>query len=171
MVIPNIRNINKYYSGKHVGSIYLTLQIPALISSLWSFKMYKNLFNATPSTKKGTTVFKNNDFLKHEKGGGILGSGVCRLGKLAGWLIIIQTIISCIILYTVNINDINYKKTVFGIAITNTILLAMLIIPASIMNPPLSIRSIPFYSIQIMCIVYLFYIWNKFRKFEKIVIR
>ena len=157
--------LSEIYSATTVGIIYLFLQIPALSLAVWSFKLNKDFFNATPA-KGGSGGTYGSGITSHEKGG-ILGAGVCMLGKFAGWLIILQTILSTAILLGVNRNDKSeYKKTVFGVVITNSVLLVMLIIPATIMNPQLSIRTIPFYFLQLGIILYLFSIYFLIKDIE-----
>ena len=81
--------IDEIYSGGVVGTTYLFLQSPALALAVWSFKLNKNFFSATEA-KGGTGDYYGEGITRHEKGG-ILGAGVCLLGKFAGWLIIFQT--------------------------------------------------------------------------------
>lgn len=157
--------LSEIYSATTVGIIYLFLQIPALSLAVWSFKLNKDFFNATPA-KDGSGSTYGSGITRHEKGG-ILGAGVCMLGKFAGWLIIFQTILSTGILLGVNRNDkSDYKKTVLGVVITNTILLIALIIPSTIMNPQLSFRTIPFYFLQLGVILYLFSIYFLIKDIE-----
>lgn len=162
--------LSEIYSSTTVGIIYLFLQIPALSLALWSFKLNKDFFNSTPAdsiTKDGSVKTTGKGITKHEKGG-ILGAGVCMLGKFAGWLIIFQTLLSTGILFGVNRNDkSDYKKTVLGVVITNSVLLFMLIIPATSLNPQLSIRTIPFYFLQLGVILYLFSIYFLIKDIEK----
>ncbi len=188
--------LSEIYSSTTVGIIYLFLQIPALSLAIWSFKLNKDFFNSTQADsipkdgsvkttgegipkdgsvkttgegipKDGSVKTTGKGITKHEKGG-ILGAGVCMLGKFAGWLIIIQTLLSTGILFGVNRNDkSDYKKTVLGVVITNCILLFMLIIPATSLNPQLSIRTIPFYFLQLGVILYLFSIYFLIKDIKK----
>ena len=160
--------IEEIYSGGVVGTTYLFLQSPALALAVWSFKLNKDFFSATEA-KGGTGEYygEGNKLIQHQKGG-ILGAGVCLLGKFAGWVIIFQLLLSTILLYTVNTKKPQYKDTLFGVAIANGILLGCLMIPATIMNPPLSIRTIPFYVLQIGIIIYLTSVYFLLKKIEKI---
>ena len=183
-------NLNNIISSNIIGTTYFLLQGPALALAIWSFKLNKNLFNATPADKhisdkhisnKSVKETINNTskdtqdnqykyfgtgLLKHEKGN-IFTAGVCKLGKIAGWIIIFQIILSTSLLFSVNVKKTKYKDTILAVAIENTILLLFLIIPASIMNPELSIRTIPFYILEIGINIYLFTIYSFLRKIHK----
>ena len=83
--------LEKIYSNSLVGTTYLFLQSPALALAIWSFKLNKTLFSETLATdSNNNNIEKNNvtnfgrGITKHQTNGGILGAGVCRLGKFAG---------------------------------------------------------------------------------------
>jgi purine-cytosine permease-like protein len=158
-------SIEEIYSAPMVGTTYLFLQAPALGLAIWSFKLNKDLFSATPSDDNSGEYY-GKGITKHEKGG-ILGAGVCSLGKFAGWLIIAQTLLSTGLLFSTSHKEIDNEKTVLGTGIVNSILILTLIITASVMNPQLSIRTLPFYFIQIGVILYLFSIYLLIRRFKK----
>jgi len=127
---------------------YLLLQLIAIILIGWSFKLHKNIWNPTVLSNK--IVNNGHNSLDHSNGN-IFNAGVCQFGKISVWLIIIYIIITCFILlikYT--------KKTILGIAISNLIMLSLLIIVSSFLNPQLSIRTIPFYLLEILIIIILF---------------
>ena len=118
--------------------VYFLLQVPSLALSGWSFKLHENLF--TP-TKAGLTTHQS---------GGILGAGVCALGKIGAWIIIIWVISSSIILFANRSSG-----SILGILISHCILLAILIIATLSMNPQLFIRTLPFFMLQIGIILFL----------------
>ena len=117
---------------------YVFLQIPSLALSSWSFKLHKNVFTPTQA-----------GLLTHKEGG-ILGAGVCALGKLGAWIIIIWTILSSIIL----LNNRN-SGSILAVLITHSILLSILIIATMVMNPQLFVRTLPFILLQIGVILFL----------------
>ena len=117
---------------------YVFLQIPSLALSSWSFKLHKNVFTPTQA-----------GLLTHKEGG-ILGAGVCALGKFGAWIIIIWTILSSIIL----LNNRN-SGSILAVLITHSILLSILIIATMVMNPQLFVRTLPFILLQIGVILFL----------------
>lgn len=127
--------------------IYILLQFPSLALSGWSFKLHKNLF--TP-TKAG--------LITHQSGG-IFGAGVCALGKIGAWIIIIWIILSSFVLLL-------YRNTgsILGVLITESVLLAILIIATLSMNPQLFIRTLPFFILQIGIILFLIDEYNNLKK-------
>ena len=117
---------------------YVLLQVPSLALSGWSFKLHKNAFTPTDA-----------GLLTH-KDGGILGAGVCALGKFGAWFIIFWVLLSFIILAA------DHKSgSILGILITHSILVTVLIFATLFMNPQLFIRTIPFIILQIGVILFL----------------
>ena len=117
---------------------YLFLQIPSLALSSWSFKLHKNVFTPTQA-----------GLLTHKEGG-ILGAGVCALGKFGAWIIIIWIILSSIILL--------YNRNSVGILtvlIIHSLLVFILIVFTLFMNPQLFIRTLPFILLQVGIILFL----------------
>lgn len=117
---------------------YLFLQVPSLALSSWSFKLHKNAF--TP-TNAGLTTHQS---------GGILGAGVCALGKLGAWFIIFWILLSSMILLV--------KRSsggILGVLITHSILVSILFIATLVMNPQLFIRTLPFILLQLGIILFL----------------
>ena len=148
--------IEEIYSGGVVGTTYLFLQIPALILAYFSFKLNKNWFEATEADDPtGEIAFLGNTVTSHQMSKSIMGGGVCLLGKWVAMLIYFKAILSSVLLYAVNTKKPEYKNTILGVLISNSILLGGLIIGATLMNPPLSARNIPFYFLQIGVIIYL----------------
>jgi hypothetical protein len=117
---------------------YLLVQIPSLALSGWSFKLHKNVFSPTDA---GLTT--------HEEGG-ILGAGVCALGKIGAWVIIIWIILSSIILLSNRTSE-----GILGVLITHSILVFILIVLTLVMNPQLFVRTLPFILLQIGIILFL----------------
>lgn len=123
----------------------LLLEIPSIILVYWSFKMYEN----TLTTSETTIYYKNNDLLEHS-GSGLLSAGVCTLGKFGAWCILVWTII---MLLTITIGFITYPKESFRslcitLAYINMVFIFIIFILSCIMNPPLCIRTIPYFCIQ-----------------------
>ena len=128
---------------------YLFLQIPSLALSGWSFKLHKNFFTPTQA-----------GLITHQSGG-ILGAGVCALGKIGAWIIIIWIILSSIILLS-NRNS----GGILGVLITHSILLFILIILTLYMNPQLFIRTLPFILLQLGIILFLVDDYNNSKKLK-----
>ena len=126
---------------------YLFLQMPSLALSGWSFKLHENLFRPT---KAGLTTHQS---------GGILGAGVCALGKLGAWIIIIWITLSSIILLS-NRNS----GAILGVLITHSILVSILIIATLLMNPQLFVRTLPFIMLQLGIIMFLIDDYNNSKK-------
>ena len=161
--------IEEIYSGGIIGTTYFFLQIPSLILAYFSFKLNKDWFKATPADNPtGKVAFVGNKITSHQMSKSIMGGGVCLLGKWVAMLIYFKAIFSSILLFAVNTKKPQYKNTILGVLISNTILLSGLIIGASIMNPPLSARNFPFYIIQIGIIIYLISIYTLLNKVEKL---
>lgn len=130
--------------------ILILLSFPSLLWVFWSFKMHKNAFTSTSGITE-ETHFTGNKFLEHS-GSGILTAGVCPLGKLGAWITLIWSVILISVLYTyynkhTNENDIKWINKVVGII--NIVLASILFILTIIMNPPLFIRTLPFFYVQI----------------------
>ena len=94
----------------------ILLQLPAVLWSLWSFKMHKDLFSGTKG-KQIETHFSGNKFLEHT-GSGLLTTGVCPLGKVGAWFILIWSIILIYLLYYyynkyTSLKDINRVNKIF----------------------------------------------------------
>jgi len=126
---------------------YLFLQIPSVALSSWSFKLHKNIFTPT-----------NAEFITHQSGG-ILGAGVCALGKIGAWVIIFWVLISSIIL----LNKRN-SGGILGVLITHSILVFILIFATLFMNPQLFIRTLPFIMLQVGIILFLIDDYNNSKK-------
>jgi hypothetical protein len=129
--------------------ILIMLLLPSLLWSFWSFKMYKDAFSGT-SGESHEEHFAGNKFIEHT-GSGILTAGVCPLGKLGAWIILIWSIILISLLITfynkyTDEDDIKRINKIFGIM--NIVLASILFIATIIMNPPLFIRTLPFFYTQ-----------------------
>jgi hypothetical protein len=141
--------MNKYNITKIV--IIFLLQLPALLWSLWSFKMHKNAFAATSSGGSHEAHFAGNKFLEHT-GSGILTAGVCPLGKVGAWVIVLWSLIMIsLLIYFYNKytkpTDIKRINTIFGIL--NSVIMGVIFLMSFIMNRALFIRTLPFFLTQI----------------------
>lgn len=128
----------------------ILLQLPAVLWSLWSFKMHKDLFSGTKG-KQIETHFSGNKFLEHT-GSGLLTTGVCPLGKVGAWFILIWSIILIYLLYYyynkyTSLKDINRVNKIF--CTMNSFFIGIIFILTLIMNRPLFIRTLPFFYTQI----------------------
>ena len=119
------------------ATTYFFLQIPSLVLSGWSFKLHKSLID--PDT--------GGDGLIGHAEGGILGAGVCQLGKIGAWIIIVWVLLSTILLYN--------KVNLIIVIILHSILLSVLTLLTIVLNPPLFFRTLPFITLQIGIILFL----------------
>lgn len=80
-------------------------------------------------------------------GYGLLTAGVCPLGKVGAWFILIWSIILISLLYYYNkytsLKDINRVNKIFGIM--NSFFIGIIFILTLIMNRPLFIKTLPFF--------------------------
>ena len=139
----NTFNRNKY-------AILILLLIPTIIWSLYSFKIHKNMFSGTDSEEKGVEHWSGNKLFAHS-GDNIFTAGVCPLGKIGAWFILLWTIFMIIMLYyyydkyTEKV-DIQRINNIFGII--NVTIMSIIFILTFIMNRPLFIRTLPFFYLQ-----------------------
>tara|TARA_B100000686_G_scaffold322779_1_gene376909 strand:+ start:1149 stop:1646 length:498 start_codon:yes stop_codon:yes gene_type:complete len=119
------------------ASTYLFLQIPSLVLSGWSFKLHNSLIEADEG---------GEGLIGHSEGG-ILGAGVCKLGKIGAWIIIGWVLLSTILLYA--------KVNLIIVIVLHSILLSILVFLTLILNTPLFIRTLPFICLQIGIILFL----------------
>ncbi|HMP30085.1 MAG TPA: hypothetical protein PKD85_10820 [Saprospiraceae bacterium] len=130
-----------------IGVIFLI--IPTLIWAVWSFKLY-DVFQAK-SFKSGADFDK---IFEHDTNG-ILGSSVCPFGKFGAVFIICWSILLIILLVMVNIlywdvkNNEKLRVALQAIGWTNVAIMIIIAGLSGFMNPPLFIRTLPFYFLQI----------------------
>jgi len=143
---------------KLVATTYLFLQSIAIGFSIWSFKLFNNNLDT-----EGMVVYTSSSMLTHKEKTKssfrtwVLDSSVCKFGIIIGCLIIVYVGITSSILYTVNRYDIpEYRKVIQGIAWTSVALLCLMVLGTLGLNPPLFIRTLPFFFLQIGIILYLF---------------
>ena len=127
-----------------VSASYILTQVPSAAIAAWSFKLHKDTFQSTDG--KG--------FAEHDASGGIFGAGVCMLGKLGAWTIM-ATLIGTAVMLVVGEQKSpkEFKKYVLAVIIINAVIFGIIMILSTLMNPPLLIRTLPFYSLQagILC--------------------
>ena len=120
--------------------------------------MHKNVFSATYGEEgDNITHYKGNSLIEH-MGSDVMTAGVCPLGKLGAWIILIWNVILLVtigIIYQNNNQNtpdsniyINKVNRIMGII--NCVLLIILFILTLVMNSPLFIRTIPFFYVEII---------------------
>ena len=127
-----------------VAVAYGLLQIPSLVTVYYSFRFDKSV--------KGEGTGKTD----HPSNGGFMSAGVCALGKAAGVLIFVWTLVSTAVVYYASFTDPIEEDVLLGTVVANSVLVIVLIVVATVMNPGLSVRSLPFYAIQAACSVVLY---------------
>lgn len=137
-----------------IGVIFLVF--PALLWAIWSFKIY-DIFSGKKFRDIGAAWLNNPDFrriIEHETDG-ILGSGVCPLGKFGAIFIICWSILLVVLLLMVNIlywntKDANKLRIALqAIGWTNVGIIVIIAIISLVLNPHLFIRTLPFYFLEI----------------------
>lgn len=137
--------------------IFIIFQIISILWITWSFKLVTNNTNKVTNNTNKTKykcVYTYNDFLKHlEDEKSILNSSVCSFGIMSGYVIIMWTFITIILMYSIKkMNNDKYKKkkiTKIIIFTINIIFLILITLLTFIMNYPLFVRTIPYLLIQI----------------------
>ena len=130
---------------------YILTQVPAVITAYYSFKMNENWFSAS--------------FIEHDEVEGsfvnqIYKTGVCQLGKFGAWAMFVNILVTSILmiigesLYQKYKNNDkkkakeHLKKYVIVTFILNLVLYSIVFVLSLFMNPPLFIRTLPFFCIQ-----------------------
>lgn len=155
-----------------LSTAYLFTQVPSAAVAYWAFKLHQNKFKPTYNAPDFPKTF--NEFIHHDPKGGIFGAGVCQLGKVGAWVILITLFVTfiLIILGESGYNKYNeqgdtteaskhLKNYVLSVIITNSIIFGIVLILSTLMNPPLFVRSVPFYSLQLGILFNLGYVYSK----------
>ena len=155
-----------------ISTAYLFTQVPAAAVAYWAFKLHENKFKPTYTSPDFPK--KIQDFLYHDPKGGIFGAGVCQLGKVGAWVILITLLITFILILSAESGYNHYngegrtteasnhlKNYVLSVIITNSIIFGIILILSTIMNPPLFVRTLPFYSLQLGILFNLGYVYSK----------
>jgi hypothetical protein len=140
--------------------IILSLIPIALVSAFLSFKMHLNLFKATG---------KSNSFFEHDIPmiycenckayhpnitnlkdlfNVILNAGVCPLGKVGGWFIILWSIILFTLILVYRTKDYEEKKDVYKKLGIVQLSFTAILFAGTLANLPLLARSIPFFALS-----------------------
>lgn len=108
------------------------VHIAGAVVLIWAFKMHEDAFRSTRGIKLWT----------HDTSGGLLGAGVCALGKVAGWILIGWLVASTVVL------RLSRGKGPGAIVVTTCVLLGAVFSVCYRMNRPLFVRSIPFIMLE-----------------------
>lgn len=154
-------------------SSYLFSQVPSAAIAYWAFKLHKNKFSPTNPSEGYDNLSKIDQYISHDPTGGIFGAGVCKLGKIGAWAILITLFITFWILVSGESTynkiletrkyDLASKKLkghVLSVIILNSIVFGLVFILSVIMNPQLFVRTIPFYSLQVGILCSLGFIYT-----------
>ena len=134
----------------------------------------RSLYQLSRVTEEFKGPEKYYDFTYHDPTGGIFGAGVCRLGKVGGWTILITLLITFILILlgesgynrynkkgrTIEASN-HLKNYVLSVIIINSIIFGIILILSTIMNRPLFLRTLPFYSLQLGILFNLGYVYSK----------
>jgi hypothetical protein len=110
-----------------LGLIVLLIEIPSLLWAMWSFQMHDHM--------PRSFIFHNEN--------GIMNSDVCGLGKLGACVILFWTLLLCVTLFI--IHQVYYKR----LAQIHLFIVGMIFLLCFLMNYPLWIRTLPYFSLQL----------------------
>jgi hypothetical protein len=115
------------------------LQTVAFVILFWSFKMHINLFSRTKTLNRED---KNLSLYEHVTTN-ILDTGVCPLGKIGAWLLMVWMVSLMILVYALNSD----KEYILGWVnfILNVIVLFLCLLLG---NFPLAVRAFPYFILQ-----------------------
>ena len=106
------------------------------------------------------SIAKHESSLKTTLKGRILGEGVCRLGKFGALAIMITIGILVITIFVVGNTQHDDKESMrdlyLSLAIIQCVMAGVPFVISAVLNPPLLIRSLPFYIMQVGIILLFF---------------
>ena len=155
-----------------VTASYILTQVPAAALAYWSFKMHDTLFDETKSNVSAAWTdmsfrLQNEKnpvkvLIDHDPRGGLLGAGVCRLGKIGAWSILFTLIGTTVVLAVAEkemedaLRKGKYKDAIqkwrnflLGVIISNASVFGIIFALSLLMNQPLFGRTIPFFCLQL----------------------
>ncbi len=127
-----------------VAIAYCLLQVPSIATVYSAFQFDKG-FNGNGKT-----------YTDHPKDGGFMSAGVCAMGKTGGVVIFAWTLVSTVIVLYASFALPAKEYILLGVVVANSVLVAALMLVATVLNPALSVRSAPFYAIQAACAIILY---------------
>lgn len=127
------------FTRKSKNITLFVLQTVSFIIMFWAFKMHINLFSRT-----NTLNTNRSNLLLHEHiNTNILDTGVCPLGKIGAWFLMLWMITLMILVYALN------SKKEFIVGWINFILnIIILILCLLLGNFPLAVRATPYFILQ-----------------------
>jgi uncharacterized membrane protein YjjP (DUF1212 family) len=138
---------------KVIGTALLLIEIPAVLWAYWSFKMHEDWFSGTRGG--GSIQHKGNSWLQHT-GTSLFGAGVCPLGKLGAWVIMVWTIVLvALLMYYSRQSSTEAHKMYRILGIVHACVIGVIALLSLIMNPPLFARTLPYYIIQAAVVMLL----------------
>lgn len=140
---------------KSLASFFLLV---SFIFSFISFKMHKNLFDRTMSSKERRHIEEVSrsenrwSLIDHGTYFGVFDTGVCKFGKMIWWLLFVWNITLVSLMFS--FND---KTKLLRLLQSNIVANVFLILGGLSMNYPLIFRSVPYFISQTCGMLILYF--------------
>ena len=137
----------------------IILELLSIIIIFFSFKLHKNLLSQTYSSHTNDThnYFSNNSLTSHQ-GNKIYSAGVCVLGKLGAWVLLIMivtTLLLSVVYYTNKVKNKHLLSLLKCISKINVVFIIIMGFLEIVMNFPLFLRSLPALLLQILISIHI----------------